>query len=345
MPSTVSSAKTTARPKKLLAVRKKAIRKKTEQGQIQLVLNDDYLPALMKVLDKAKKKIDILAYSFAIGSAKGVLAKKNAPYQIAEKLAEIKKAHGDDIQIRLYIEGLRETVERNKTTVDFLKKAGVEIVYGSTHAKGFCIDDRYLLFGSTNLTNQSILKNYETNLLIDDPEIAQGFEEYFNYMWNGGKHGGIVLEPPWIADGGFKDVLTEMIDTAKYRIEFSIYFFIQADIEKALIRAAERGVKITGFIHHHNSFALWYVRRTRDTVTRLQKAGITDLHFGPGHLFTHSKFLIRDRKEVLLGTGNWLNEDVHIHPQLYIQIKNPTLAKALALQLEQQISDHRGPVT
>ncbi|WP_413943674.1 phospholipase D-like domain-containing protein [Bdellovibrio sp. HCB-162] len=312
-----------------------------QKTDIKLVLNEAYLPVLLDLLDRARSSIDILAYSFAIGSAKGVLSTKNAPYKIAEKLAEIKKKYGKKISIRLYVEGLRETVTRNKTTVDFLEKAGVEVIYGSTHAKGFCVDNRYLLFGSTNLTNQSILKNYETNLLIDDPHTAKVFDQYFMHLWNGGHHGEIKLDPPMLADGDFKDVLIEMIDTAKTSLDFSIYFFIHSEIEKAFIRAAQRGIKISGFIHHHNSFALWYVRRTRDTAMRLIKAGITDLHFGPGHLFTHSKYLIKDEKEILLGTGNWLVEDVKIHPQLYIHLKNPKLARALLKELQKQIGDHR----
>ena len=40
--------------------------------------------------------------------------------------------------------------------------------------------------------NQSILKNNETNLLFDDSEITNGFDEYFSHLWNGGKHGGII---------------------------------------------------------------------------------------------------------------------------------------------------------
>ncbi|WP_413612827.1 phospholipase D-like domain-containing protein [Bdellovibrio sp. HCB-110] len=309
-------------------------------GSIQLVLNKDYLPTLLNLLEQARSRIDILAYSFAIGSAQGVLATKNAPYQIASKLAEIKRKRGDKVRIRLYIEGLRETAARNKTTVDFLRKAGVEIVYGSTHSKGFCIDNRFLLFGSTNLTNQSILKNYETNLLIDDPHTATVFDQYFMHLWNGGKHGGILLEPPLIADGGFKDVLIEMIDTAKTSLNFSIYFFNHSEIEKAFVRAAKRGVKVSGFIHHHNSFALGYVRRTRDTAMRLMKAGIIDLYFGPGHLFTHSKYIVKDGTEILLGTGNWLHEDVKIHPQLYIHFKNPKIARELIGQLIKQINDN-----
>lgn len=322
------------------ATRKKAT-KKSIASKTELITNENFLPALLKLLSKAKKTIDILQFSFAIGSVKGVLATKTAPYKIAEKLAQIKERHGDKIKIRLFIEGHRETADRNRVTANFLKKAGIDVRYGSTHAKGFCIDGRYVLFGSTNLTQQSITKNHETNLLLDDPKAASGFDAYFMHLWKGGKHGGIILDPPMIADGGFKDVLVNLIDTAKMRLEFSIYFFIHTEIEEALIRAHERGVKITGFIHQHNSFGIWYVRRTRDTANRLLQAGISDLHFGPSHLFTHSKFIVKDRKEVMLGTGNWLVEDVKTHPQIYIHLHDAVLAKKLSQHLAQTLKEEK----
>lgn len=304
---------------------------------IKLVTDQDYLPALLKLLTKAKKQVDILSYSFAIGSAAGKHSVKSAPYQIAQKLIELKTKAGDELTIRLYTEGLRETVLRNKVTADHLKEAGVEIVYGSTHAKGFLVDGRYVLFGSTNLTNQSITKNSEANLLIDDRKVAKEFSRYFEHLWEGGGHGGIKLKRPFLADGDFKDDLIEMIGKAKKRIEFAIYFFNHPEIEKALIQAFKRGVEITGYIHQHASFALSYIYANRSTVKRLKASGIQDIHWGPLHTFSHSKYLVIDRKEFSLGTGNWLEEDVLIHPQLYIHLENPVIARNLSKHLNRHI--------
>ncbi|HZF51046.1 MAG TPA: phospholipase D-like domain-containing protein [Polyangiaceae bacterium] len=293
-----------------------------------LVSDTDYLPVLLRLLDHARLSVDILAYSFAIGSAAGKLNEGSAPFQIAQKLVDLKREK-PKVRVRLYIEGERETADRNAVTVRLLEEHGVEVVCGATHAKGFCLDDRYVLLGSTNLTQQSVMKNNETNLLFDDEEVAEGFEAYFAHLWGGGRHGGIELAPPLYADGAFQPMLLDLIDGAKKSVHFSIYFFDQKDTEKALIRAHERGVKVTGFLHNHTAFAMPYVRRTRRTAKRLLEAGITDLHYGPTHLFSHSKWLVQDRKIIALGTGNWLDEDIEIHPQLYVEWKSPALAKDL----------------
>lgn len=305
------------------------------------VTTDQYLPLLLQLLDNAHSSIDILAYSFAIGSAAGKIATEKSPYTVAEKLVALKNKYGKQIRIRIFIEGGRETSIRNKVTGQYLKKAGITVRYGSTHVKGFCIDETTVLFGSTNLTHQSLVNNIETNLLIQSAELAKGFQHYFEHLWKGGKHGNIILKAPWIADGYFKDELLDMINKAKSLLEFSIYFFHHSEVERALIRAIQRGVRITALIHNHNSFALSFVRRTRATAERLISAKAENIFFGKPQLFTHSKYLIRDRSEIILGTGNWLHEDVNIHPQLHIRLSNKKLAIQLSEILGKQIRNSR----
>lgn len=309
-----------------------------KKAKVSSITDQEYLPTLLKLLTKAKTSIDILSYSFAIGSASGKINLRGAPYQIALKLQELKKKYKDKIKIRFFTEGVRETVDRNKITAEYLQKAGVEVRYGSTHAKGFCIDGEFVLFGSTNLTNQSITKNHEANLLIEDESISSEFAKYFLHLWNGGKHGEIELAKPFLADGSFKDALLEMIARSKKTLEFSIYFFNHREIENALVEAHKRGVRVVGLIHEHKAFALSYIRKNLATYKRLKAAGIEELYLGASHLFSHSKYLLMDRKEVVLGTGNWLIEDVEIHPQLYIHLKDAPLARKLAEHLEQQIN-------
>lgn len=308
-------------------------------AKTQLISDQNYLPEVLRLIGKAKKSIDIVSFSFAIGSATGKHATWSAPFKIAEKLKSAQKKHHDHLKIRFFTEGFRETSSRNKVTAQYLKAAGVHIKLGATHAKGFCIDGRYILFGSTNLTNQSIMKNHEANLLIDNPKIAQEFTRYTDHLWNGGKHGGITLNPPFAADGDFKDQLITMINNAKKRIEFSIYFFNHKEIEQALIKAHQRNVKITGFIHRHQSFALPFIWANRSTVKRLNASGIKDIYWGRPYLFSHAKYLIADGKHIALGTGNWLAQDVKIHPQLYIFLENKNLALELNKHLKKQIKE------
>jgi phosphatidylserine/phosphatidylglycerophosphate/cardiolipin synthase-like enzyme len=303
-----------------------------------LVVNRDYLPTLLRLLENAEHSVDVLAYSFSIGRSFGPFNTRSQSFQVAQKLAELTKRRPVPVHVRVYLEGERETSERNSVTAHFLKRAGVEIVMGTTHAKGFCIDKKYLLFGSTNLTDQSLRKNNETNLVTTRSSAVKQFLRYFDYYWKGGTHGGIRLKSPLFADGSFKKPLLDLIKNARRTIEFSIYFFDFREVEEALLQAHGRGVKIRGFVHDHRSFALSYVKRTRATVQRLKRAGIRDLTFGPDDLFTHSKFLVADRSTLMIGTGNWLVEDVTTQPQLYFKLSDANLCRELADVLGEQIA-------
>lgn len=302
----------------------------------KVITDQDYLPTLLKHLDASKKSVDLMSFSFAIGSSSGKISQKGAPFSVAKKLVEISQK---GVRVRVFSEGLRETVDRNRVTADFLKDGGVDVRYGSTHAKGFCFDKKIVFFGSTNLSQQSITKNYEANLLLKGEEYAREFLKYFNYHWKGGHHGGVKLKAPFFPDGAFKKELIRVIDEAKKAIHFSIYFFDHKEIERALIRAHERGVKITGLLHRHMSFALSYIYRNQATMRRMRAAGIDGLHSGIPWTFSHAKYLVADGKELVLGTGNWLEEDVSIHPQLYIHLTDKSLSSKLIQHLNKEISE------
>lgn len=308
----------------------------------KLVLDDEYLEQAVKLLSSAKSSVDIICYSFAIGSANGKLNQNSAPFTLAQTLIQLKKKN-KKLRIRIYTEGVRETVERNKVTMDYLKKEGIEIVYGATHAKGFCVDQKKVLFGSTNWTHQSMTKNGEANLYLTDKKTSTEFMRYFEHLWKGGGHGEISLAAPMLADGEFKDELVGLIEKSKKTIHFSIYFFHHKEIEEALKEAHTRGVKISGFIHQHASFALSYIRRNLKVFKRLKAAGIRDLWMGPPQTFSHSKYIVFDQKTLMLGTGNWLEEDVLIHPQLYIKLQDSVLAKGLINHLKGQIKKKSHP--
>lgn len=306
---------------------------------VALVTDAHTLTAILGLVTSATQRIDMIAFSFSIPVrlSKGV----NGPLRIVEALLE---AVERGVVVRLYIEGERETAARNTATVRLLEERGVEVVFGTCHAKGFCVDGERVLIGSTNLTNQSLTLNIETNLLFDDVEVSAGFERYFEHLWKGGRHGGVTLPEPWIADGAFAPVLIDLIDRATERLDFSIYFFDYAPVREALIRAHRGGVHVRGLVHTHKSFALPYVRRTEATVRRLVDAGITDLHTGPPQIFTHAKVIVRDQREVLVGTGNWLLEDVEEHPQLHVLLDDADLGARVAAHLDQTIEARGTPV-
>ena len=305
-----------------------------------VVADRDFLPAALRILSTAKAKIEILAFAFSTASSS---RRPNSALSLANHLSRLKSAN-PSIEISLFLEGFRETKDKNAFTANRLERSGIDVRLGSTHVKAICVDEKFLLIGSTNLTSQSIDKNFETNLFTDDPKIAKSFAKYFKHYWSGGSHNGCKLRPPLYADSDFVAELINCINSSKSSIHYSIYFFSYPEIEDALIAAHTRGVTITGFFHSHDTFALDYVRATARTAARLKNEGVANLYFAPKTLFSHSKYLIADRRIVFIGTGNWITDDFTTNPQLYLKAVDKILASTLVKNLERKIEAFGRPV-
>ena len=90
------------------------------KSKYQVIVNQQFLPAILQILDEATHAIDLLAFSFAIASSTGKINTKSAPYTIALKLAERKQKQKGKLRIRFYTEGIRETSLRNRVTAAVL---------------------------------------------------------------------------------------------------------------------------------------------------------------------------------------------------------------------------------
>lgn len=90
-------------------------------ASVSLVVDQNTLSAIFKTLDSAEKSVNVIQVSFEIDS-KGKIDENLASFQIAKKLVEIKKKHGPEFPIRVYLEKNWETASRNKIAAEFLKK-------------------------------------------------------------------------------------------------------------------------------------------------------------------------------------------------------------------------------
>ena len=52
------------------------------------------------------------------------------------------------------------------------------------HSKSIIIDDRYIILGSMNLSKSGNSRNDENVLLIENPQMAKYYKNFFLYLWN-----------------------------------------------------------------------------------------------------------------------------------------------------------------
>jgi phosphatidylserine/phosphatidylglycerophosphate/cardiolipin synthase-like enzyme len=102
-----------------------------------------------------------------------------------------------------------------------------------------------------------------------------------------------LLEQP---DDGAKAIVQAM-DRAKERIEIAIFRFNRRDLEKAMIRAVNRGVFVHALIANTNRGG---EKNLRQLEMRLLAHGVNVARTGDDLVRYHGKYLVIDRKELLI---------------------------------------------
>ncbi len=105
-----------------------------------------------------------------------------------------------------------------------------------------------------------------------------------------------VIIPVFSPEDG--NEIIEFIDGAEESLDIEVYLFTSYDVHDAVVRAHDRGVKIRILLEAepmNNANDEMYIR--------LAGEGISVKYYGGKRM--HSKFIIRDGKEVLVGSHNF----------------------------------------
>ncbi|MDH5298290.1 MAG: phospholipase D-like domain-containing protein [Desulfobulbaceae bacterium] len=150
----------------------------TRPGEVRLLTDDQYYPALCHLIRTARQRIDLAMFLFKITGSPA-----NRPRLVMEELAAARK-RGVQVQVLLEQSGYDEDLNReNKKSAAQLRRKGINVAFDgketTSHTKVVVIDRHLCLLGSHNLTHSALATNHETSLLIDSRELA---EQLISYM-------------------------------------------------------------------------------------------------------------------------------------------------------------------
>ena len=115
---------------------------------------------------------------------------------------------------------------------------------------------------------------------------------------------GPETEPVFSPEDGAR--IPELIDSAKETVDIEIYVFSSRDVVEALERARSRGVRVRIIIERD------VVGDDNDAIFReLASKGFSIRYASRAYKLTHSKFIIVDRKAVLVGSHNLSNSALY----------------------------------
>ncbi len=147
------------------------------ENGIELLADEDYAPALQRILGQARQSIDVTMFSC-------VLPKDAGPTHPVRKILDqlIAKAAAG-VEVRVVLDrGIPPSRQRpgdvapSTVAASFLRDAGIAVRWDederTTHSKSLVIDGRWCVVGSTNWTASALRHNREQSLLCDSPELA-----------------------------------------------------------------------------------------------------------------------------------------------------------------------------
>jgi cardiolipin synthase A/B len=118
--------------------------------------------------------------------------------------------------------------------------------------------------------------------------------------------------------------LLKGIDRAKSRVEILIFRFDQAQLERALLDAVNRGVSVHALIAHVNGSGEEPLRKLE---MRLLAAGVTVARTDDAFTRYHAKLMLIDRRELYLLAFNLTHQDIDRSRSFGLVIKNRNLVQ------------------
>jgi len=109
-----------------------------------------------------------------------------------EKLVN-KAKRGVDVKVILnYNPNYEETNEKINITKNFLEENGIDVkfvytnwsIFSNVHNKGLIVDNKSVLISSINWNENSVTRNREAGIIINDREVAKYYRDVFFYDWN-----------------------------------------------------------------------------------------------------------------------------------------------------------------
>jgi phosphatidylserine/phosphatidylglycerophosphate/cardiolipin synthase-like enzyme len=163
-------------------------------GEVVLLADGDYFPALIDGIDRARREILLSAFFFRTNGL--------PDHRPDVVLRHLGKAVLRGVRVEAVLERGPEgdnVSGDNAGTAEKLRTAGIRVCMDTpdrtTHAKLVVIDGRILFVGSHNLTQSALKYNRELSVRIDSPTLAEEALRYLRALCPGEGASGRLFHP------------------------------------------------------------------------------------------------------------------------------------------------------
>ncbi len=344
----------------------------SEGNRAEILNNGDrFYPAELEAIRNAKHSVNIEIYTFLPGDVG------------AEFVKTLIERARNGVKVRFLIDafgGGRLSLHRE--TLRSLEEAGVAVCFHEplslrrlekystrTHREIFVMDGRIAFVGGAGIADQWLkesrgMKQWRDCMVrIEGPAVAS-IQSVFLENWTNGYHEIVTsaelfpkLEPagdlPCLVinssahgDSSPARVLHHvLIASARETVKIgSPYFIPDSAALRELVKAADRGVKVTVLTTGKNTDHATTRVGSRRLYGRLLKAGVTVYEY-QGAMY-HTKVLLVDDRWGVVGTSNFDNRSLSINDEICVAFPGGSTVQTLAddfardLQQSEQITMH-----
>lgn len=287
---------------------------------------DDCLGSFLHYLDLAQEEIKCALFE---------LDNENLSLKLNEKIAEgilvsliVDFDYVDEDGMKVLDDSVKIFSDKNRGTK-----------YDNFMHNKFCIvDDRYILTGSMNPTENGMFKNNNNLIIFDSLFLARNFENEFDQMVKGMfgynkknvleynnvtlkiQNDSLVVSSYFCPQNNCEKEVIDILNGAKERVVFASFAFTNDAISQTLINLSYNGINVSGIIEKRN-----YNTKGSD-INAMSEYFL--VYNDTNKNTMHHKFFVVDDKYVITGSMNPTGSGVKYNDENIVVVENKDMAIA-----------------
>lgn len=253
--------------------------------------NDDLTQIYLETIKSAKQSITLVIYSLLdqrIIQALQDKCKEGIPVHI---VCDAKASLG---------------ISRKISGATLIKRIG----QGLMHQKILIVDQKQILLGSANMTQESLRTHGNLVMALENPALAEVMLAKAASMDEEGNHAPLLNQNTQAAGQNIElwelpddpqavSRVIQLIRSAKKTIKVAMFTWTRKDFAQELINATHRGVKVETVIDRYSG------KGASSKIVAMLKQGGIPTHLSTGQGLLHYKFAYIDGEILINGSANW----------------------------------------
>lgn len=275
--------------------------------------NDDLSKIYLTTIKAAKQQINLVIYSLLDQQIIGALQEKCEEGVPVHVVCDAKASLG---------------VSRKLPGANIVKRFG----QGLMHQKILIIDQKQILLGSANMTQDSLRVHGNLVMALENPALAQIMVAKAESMDEEGNHTPLMCQKTQCAgqnielwelpdDPQAADRIVQLIRSAKKTIKVAMFTWTRKDFTQELIDATKRGVRVEAVIDRYSGKGA-----SSKIVEMLEKGGIP-VHLNTGQGLLHYKFAYIDEEILINGSANWTAAAFKTNDDYFLVVQDLTVSQ------------------